>query len=126
MKKVYLALIVLFSAVSLFSLTAQNNKKVVGVWKYEVSQAPYGYDKGTLEVKELKNVFSGEIKFNSGNSVTLQKVTLSNDTLRANVFVDSESVDIVAKINNTKMEGTVNTSMGKMSLKADKVIENKK
>ena len=126
MKKIFLALVVLFSAVSLFSLTAQNNKKVVGVWKYEVSQAPYGYDKGTLEVKELKNVFSGEIKFNSGNSVTLQKVTLSNDTLRANVFVDSESVDIVAKINNTKMEGTVNTSMGKMSLKADKVAENKK
>ena len=126
MKKVNLALIVLFSAVSLFSLTAQNNKKVVGVWKYEVSQAPYGYDKGTLEVKELKNVFSGEVKFNSGNSVTLQKVSMSNDTLRANVYVDSESVDIVAKINNTKMEGTVNTSMGKMSLKADKVIENKK
>ena len=126
MKKVYLALIVLFSAVSLFSLTAQNNKKAVGVWKYEVSQAPYGYDKGTLEVKELKNVFSGEVKFNSGNSVTLQKVSMSNDTLRANVYVDSESVDIVAKINNTKMEGTVNTSMGKMSLKAEKVIENKK
>ena len=126
MKKMFFALVVLFSIASVFSLTAQNNKKAVGVWKYEVSQAPYGYDKGTLEIKELKNDFSGVVNFNSGNSVKMQKVTMSNDTLRANLFVDSESVDIVAKISNTKMEGTVNTSTGRMSLKADKVVESKK
>ena len=51
---------------------------------------------------------------------------MSNDTLRANVFVDSESVDIVAKITNTKMDGFANSSQGRMSLKAEKVIENKK
>ena len=124
MKKIFFALVVLFSFV--FVLTAQNKKKAVGVWKYEVAQAPYGYERGTLEVKNLKNVFSGEVKFNSGNSVKLQKMTLSNDTLRANLFVDSEYVDVVAKISNTKMEGFVNTSMGRMSLKADKVVENKK
>ena len=124
MKKIFFALVVLFSFV--FVLTAQNKKKAVGVWKYEVAQAPYGYERGTLEVKELKKEFSGEVKFNSGNSVKLQKMTLSNDTLRANLFVDSEYVDVVAKISNTKMEGFVNTSMGKMTLKADKVVENKK
>ena len=124
MKKMIFALVILLSMT--FVLTAQNKKKVVGVWKYEVAQAPYGYETGTLEVKELKNELSGEVKFNSGNSVKLQKMTLSNDTLRANAFVDSETVNIIAKISNTKMEGSVNTSMGKLSLKADKVIENKK
>ena len=126
MKKVFLVLVVLFSIGFVFSLTAQNKKKAIGVWKYEVSQAPYGYDKGTLEIKEHEKELSGVVKFNSGNSVQLQKVTMINDTLRANVFVDSENVDIVAKINTTKMEGSVNTSMGKMNLKADKVVENKK
>ena len=126
MKKITFVLIVVFSMVSLFSLTAQNNKNAIGVWKYEVADAPYGYDKGTLEIKELKKEFSGVVNFNSGNSVELQKVTMSNDTLRANVLVDSEYIDIVAKISNAKMEGSVNTSMGKLYLKADKVVELKK
>lgn len=126
MKKMFFALVVLFSMTFVFNLTAQNKKKVVGLWKYEVAQAPYGYEKGTLEVKGLKKELSGEVKFNSGDIVKLQKMTISNDTLRANVYVDSENVDVVAKIGNTKMEGFVNTSMGKMILKADKVVENKK
>ena len=126
MKKIIFALVVLFSMTFVFNLTAQNKNKAVGVWKYEVAQAPYGYEKGTLEIKELKNELMGEVKFNSGNSVKLQKMTMSNDTLRAKVLVESESVDVVAKLSQTKMEGSVNTSMGKMSLKADKVVENKK
>ncbi|MGV8964067.1 MAG: hypothetical protein ACOH2V_11905 [Candidatus Saccharimonadaceae bacterium] len=125
MKKLLFTLFVVFSISLVFNLTAQNKKKAIGVWKYEVAQAPYGYDKGTLEIKDHKNEFSGVIKFNSGNSVELQKISMSNDTLRANVFVDSENVSIVAKISNSKMEGFVNTSMGNMSLKADKVVENK-
>ncbi len=124
MKKMFFALVILFSMTFVFSLTAQNKKKAIGVWKYEVAEAPNGYDKGTLEFKEHEKEISGVVKFDSGNSVKLQKVTMSNDTLRANVYVDSENVDIVAKVSNTKMEGSVNTSSGKMSLKADKVVEN--
>lgn len=126
MKKIIFTLVVLFSMTFVFSLTAQNKKNAVGVWKYEVAQAPYGYESGTLEVKKNKKVLSGEVKFKSGNSVKLHKMKMSNDTLRANVFVESESVDIVAKITNNKMEGFVNSSNGKMSLKAAKVVENKK
>lgn len=125
MKKIIFALVVVFSMVFVFSLTAQNKKKAAkGVWKYEIEQAPYGYDKGTLEIKEYEKEISGVVNFNSGYSVQLQKMTMSNDTLRAYIFVDSESIDIVAKIGKTKMEGTANSSMGRMNFKADKVVEN--
>lgn len=51
---------------------------------------------------------------------------MRNDTIWANVYVESENVEIVAKISNSKMKGSVNTSMGVMSLEADKVVDSKK
>ena len=50
---------------------------------------------------------------------------MRNDTIWANVYVDAENVEIVAKINKSKMKGSVNTSMGAMSLEADKVVDAK-
>ena len=124
MKKVLYAIIFLFTMTSVFALSAQN-KKAVGKWKYEVAQAPYGYSNGVLEIKQEKDKLTGQVNFSSGEDLKLQKLTMRNDTLRANVYVESENVEIIAKISNSKMKGSVNTSMGVMSLEADKVIETK-
>jgi hypothetical protein len=125
MKKVLYAIIFLFTMTSVFSLSAQN-KKAVGKWKYEVAQAPYGYNNGVLEIKQEKDKLTGQVNFSSGEDLKLQKLTMRNDTIWANVYVESENVEIVAKISNSKMKGSVNTSMGVMSLEADKVVDSKK
>lgn len=109
-----------------FNLIAQNKASVVGNWKYEVPQAPYGYEKGNINFSEKENVLSGDLVFNSGYSVTLNNVTLKNDTLSANVYVEGERVSIVAKVLKNTLNGTVDTSMGKMNLKAEKVETDKK
>ena len=125
MKKFFYASVILFTMTSVFGLSAQNKKAAVGKWKYEVAQAPYGYNKGVIEIKEVKDKLTGEVNFSSGQDVKLQKLTMRNDTIWANVYVDAENVEIVAKINKSKMKGSVNTSMGAMSLEADKVVETK-
>ena len=125
MKKVLYAIIFLFTMTSVFSLSAQNIK-AVGKWKYEVAQAPYGYNNGVLEIKQEKDKLTGQVNFSSGEDLKLQKLTMRNDTIWANVYVESENVEIVAKISNSKMKGSVNTSMGVMSLEADKVVDSKK
>lgn len=125
MKKVFYAIVILSTMTSLFGLSAQNHKSAVGKWKYEVVQAPYGYNKGVLEIKEVKDKLVGEVNFGSGQDMKLQKLTMRNDTIWANMFVDSENIEIVAKINKSKMKGTVNTSMGVIGLEADKVVEAK-
>lgn len=125
MKKVFYAAIALFAITSVFGLSAQNKKAAVGKWKYEVAQAPYGYNKGILEIKEVKDKLTGEVNFISGEDLKLQKLTMRNDTIWASVYVDSENVKIVAKINKSKMKGSVQTSMGVMNLEADKVVETK-
>ena len=119
----FYAFVVLFTTVCVFGVSAQDKNKPVGKWKYEVEQAPYGYNKGTLEIKKQKEALMGELNFSSGNGVKLQKLTMRNDTIWANAYVDSEYIEIVAKISNSKMEGLVDTSMGKMIFKADKVVE---
>ena len=125
MKKLFYAFVILFITASGLTLSAQNQKDVVGNWKYEVAQAPYGYNEGTIEIKNLKDKLIGEVNFHSGQAVKMQKLTMRNDTIWANIYVDSENVQLIAKISNSKMKGSVNTSMGEMTLKADKIVEPK-
>ncbi|NLC49960.1 MAG: hypothetical protein GX762_06290 [Bacteroidales bacterium] len=73
----------------------------------------------------MEDKLTGELNFSSGQDVKLQKLTMRNDTIWANVYVEAENVEIVAKIIKSKMKGSVNTSMGAMSLEADKVVETK-
>ena len=126
MKKMFYAFVILFSTLSMFGLSAQNKKTAVGKWKYEVAQAPYGYNTGVIEIKETKDALTGAVNFGSGQDVKMNKLTMRNDTIWANLYVDSENVDIVAKISKSKMTGSVHTSMGIIGLEADKVVETKK
>ena len=125
MKKMFYVAIVFFAISSVFGLNAQNKNVAVGKWKYEVAQAPYGYNKGVLEIKEVNEKLTGELSFISGEDLKLQKLTMRNDTIWANIYVESENVEIIAKINKSKMKGSVNTSMGVIGLEADKVVETK-
>lgn len=126
MKKMFYAFVVLFFTLSMFGVGAQNKKTAVGKWKYEVPQAPYGYNTGVIEIKETKDALTGAVNFGSGQDVKMNKLTMRNDTIWANLYVDSENVDIVAKISKSKMSGSVHTSMGIIALEADKVVETKK
>lgn len=124
MKKILVVLFLMVACGFAVQLNAQvkGAKKVVGDWKYEVAQAPYGYNKGTISIAEQKNVLSGEVKFDSGYSVKLQDVSLQNDTLKMGVYVESEFVNVITKLKGNKMEGTVDSSQGKMPIKADKIL----
>ena len=129
MKKFIYTIAILLTT-SLFTLSAQNKKAVVGKWNYEASQAPYGYNKGVLdvklEVKEQEEALTAEVIFTSGQRSKFRNVTMSNDTVRGTAFVDGENIKLEAKVDKQTMTGTVDTSMGKMSVTADKVVEEKK
>ncbi|NLZ94221.1 MAG: hypothetical protein GX921_00140 [Bacteroidales bacterium] len=131
MKKAIYIIAILLTA-SLFSISAQNKKAVVGKWSYEATQAPYGYNKGVFEVKmeakenEKEEALTAEVTFTSGQRSKFQNVTMRNDTVWATAFVDGENIQLEAKVGKQTMTGTVDTSMGKLSITADKVVEEKK
>lgn len=131
MKKFIYTIVILLTA-SLFALSAQNKKAVVGKWNYEAGQAPYGYNKGVFEVKLEANeeakeeALTAEVTFTSGQRSKFQNVTMRNDTVWATAFIDGENIKLEAKVDKQTMTGTVDTSMGKMSMTADKVVEEEK
>jgi hypothetical protein len=96
------------------------NHDVVGEWKYEVVAAPYDYQKGVITLTENKSALAGEVKFDTGNKVQLKTVVIEGKTLKLGLYVENEYVTLTASINGEKMEGTVDTSQGKMAFKADK------
>ncbi len=120
MKRILLSLFMIAFSGFLFLSLAQE-KKAVGNWAYEVSQAPYGYEKGNIKILSTDKRLVGEVSFYGGYKVKLQDIVVKSDTLKARAFVEGENISIVAKIVNEKMDGKVDTSMGVMPLKATKI-----
>lgn len=122
MKKIEaLFIVMLFSGVMVF-VVAQNNKSTKNVWKYEVSQAPYGYDKGRLILTTVNKVLTGEVEVSSGYRIKMSDVTLVNDTLRGGVYIDNELVNLKGNVKDSIIVGTVDTSMGLLNFKAKKEV----
>ncbi len=122
MRRLFIVLGLFFAAGVLSSVNAQSNKVVLGEWKYSVPEAPYGYEKGIISLVEVDKKLSGELKFDSGYKVKLSSVSLKSDTLRLTAYVESEYVSAVSKVKGNEMEGKVDTSMGVMRLKAEKIV----
>lgn len=94
---------------------------LVGSWKYEVPSAPYGYEKGTLVFSEKDGKLVGEVKFADGYKIDMKDVKMEEGgVLKCGLYVDYEYVSVKAKIEGTKMTGTVNTPEGEMKLTAEK------
>jgi hypothetical protein len=119
-KLMILALAVVAVICSVNVSLAAGNKDVVGSWKYEVPSAPYGYEKGTLAFTEKEGKLAGEVKFADGYKIEMKNLTYENGELKGGLYVDYEYVSIKAKIEGTKMTGTVNTPEGEMKLTAEK------
>lgn len=116
-----------FILLSIFIFTANSSaiqpETVSGKWKYEVKQAPYGYQKGVLEITEKKDTLTGFINFDSGQRVPFSKMTIRNDSIWADIYVENEFVELEGKMIDSQMNGSVSTSMGKMDFEADKIVE---
>ncbi len=94
---------------------------VTGEWKYEVPQAPYGYQEGMLILTEKENKLEGEVKFPDGYKVSLKEVSFQKGQLKFGLYIDYEYISVEAEIKNAEMKGFVNSPEGKMNLTAKKV-----
>jgi hypothetical protein len=104
----------------IFTSNAQTKKLAVGNWKFEVPQAPYGYDKGTILITQQGDSLIGEIKTNSEESFKLNKIASKNDSINITAYIQGEPVNVNAKIEGNKMSGKAYWSQGEMDLKAER------
>ena len=122
MKKLFvIAFLMAVVSGTVFASVAQNNKEVVGEWKYEVPTAPYGYEKGVLVFNEKEGKLVGEVKFEDGYKIELKNITYTENTVTCGLYVDYEYVSVKAKVDGKKMTGAVNTPEGEMKITAEKI-----
>ncbi|MBF6597457.1 MAG: hypothetical protein ITF98_04440 [Fermentimonas sp.] len=125
MKKTAVLLIVILLNCFMHFVDAQNNKSSKNVWKYEVAQAPYGYEKGKLILTYDKDVLIGEVEDSSGYKIKMSEVSLVKDTLKGVVYIENERVRLKGNIKDSIIIGTVDTFMGVLKFKAIKEVSSK-
>lgn len=122
MKKLLtLAFLVAIFAGTVNAANANNNKKVIGEWKYEASAAPYGYEKGVLIISEKEGKLAGQVKFEDGYKIDLKNITFTDGVFKCGLYVDYEYISVKAKIDGKKMKGAVSTPDGDLPISASKV-----
>jgi hypothetical protein len=125
MKKAILS--VLLAAFCLPLLTAQNNqvkKNPVGTWKFEAPYAPEEYTSGKIVIGLAEQKYSAAMTFTGNeNKLTGEKVKVENDTVAFSVFIESEDVKVMLKMESeTKMSGKAVYSGGEVEITLTKVI----
>ncbi|WP_321343999.1 hypothetical protein [uncultured Draconibacterium sp.] len=122
MKKLMFFVFVLFVAtITVNASNSSNNKEVIGEWKYEVPNAPYGYNAGNLvfEVKEGK--LTGHVKLEDGYKIDLKDITYEDGVLKFGLYVDYDYVTLKITIEGEEMKGIVNSPEGEIPITAKKV-----
>lgn len=120
MKKVFV-LVMFFAVVFTAAAAEKGNKDVVGEWKYAVTTAPPGYEKGIMVFSEKEGKIAGEVKLDDGYKIDLKNVTYEGNTLKFGLYVDYEYITIETKVEEKAMTGTVNSPEGPMKLTAEKI-----
>lgn len=120
MKRLLLLFVLPVALAITFTTNAQTKKSALGSWKFEVPQAPYGYDKGIILIIQQGDSLTGELKMDSGESFKLNKITSKNDSINVSAYIQGELVNVNAKIDGDRMFGQAYWSQGAMDLKAER------
>jgi len=119
MKKHFFTLLILIvvSAFSSFQLQAEEkNKPLIGEWVYQVSDAPYGYEKGSIIFSEKEGITVCVIKLEAGElqaSNLKKKITFTT-------YIDGSPINVELIREKDKLSGTVDSPEGPKTLTAEK------
>lgn len=118
-----LVLFILTSVFFSFQLQAEEvNKSLLGEWIYEVSEAPYGYDKGSLIFSEKDGQTVCVIKLEAGE-LAVSNLKVEMEKITFTVYVDGNPVNVELVMENDKLTGNVDSPEGLKSMTAAKKIE---
>jgi len=122
MKNHLLTLMFLFS-ISLFTfsdLQAEvKNKSLIGEWLYTVSDAPYGYEKGSLIFSEKSGQTVCVIKVEAGE-LEASNLKIVKKNISFTTEVEGNSINIALTRKKNKLTGSAQTPEGPKTLIAIK------
>jgi len=122
MKKL-IGLFLLFSLILMVS-SAQvraevKNKTLLGEWVYEVSDAPYGYEKGSLIFAEKDGQMTCVIKLEAGELST-SELKIEDNKISFVTSVDGNPINVALTKEKDKLTGLVDSPEGPKKISAVK------
>lgn len=122
MKKHFIALLVLLtiSAFSSIQLQAkEKNNSLIGEWVYQVSDAPYGYEKGSIVFSEKEGQTICVIKLEAGE-LQASNLKIENEKVTFTAYIDGSPINVELIREKDKLSGTVDSPEGPKTLTAEK------
>ena len=122
MKKHFIALLVLLtiSAFSSIQLQAkEKNNSLIGEWVYQVSDAPYGYEKGSIIFSEKEGQTICVIKLEAGE-LQASNLKIENEKITFTAYVDGSTINVELIREKDKLSGTIDSPEGPKTLTAEK------
>ncbi len=93
------------------------NKPLLGEWLYEVSDAPYGYEKGSLIFSEKEGNIICVIKVEAGE-LPASNLKIEKNKITFSTMVEGETVNIELIRENNKLSGKVDSPEGPKTITA--------
>ncbi|OFX62201.1 MAG: hypothetical protein A2066_07215 [Bacteroidetes bacterium GWB2_41_8] len=122
MKKHVLALLFLVTVSAFSSLRLQaeeKNNQLIGEWIYQVSDAPYGYEKGSLIFSEKEGKTVCVIKLEAGE-LEASDLKVEKEKITFTTYVDGNPINVELTRDKNKLTGTVDSPEGPKTLTAEK------
>jgi len=97
----------LFCGLTAFAQNSTNNNTTLkGTWSYSVPDAPYGYEKGTIEFKQVEGKLTATLK-NVNGSYNLRDIKKDNQQYTSTFYVDGNEVKASFTPQTDKITGIV-------------------
>jgi hypothetical protein len=122
MKKHFFVLILFLAAFVFSTLDLQaevKNKPINGEWIFEVTDAPYGYEKGSLIFSEKDGQTVCTIKLEAGE-LAVSNLKIEKDKVSFTTYVDGNPINAELTLENNKLTGKVDSPEGPKNITATK------
>jgi hypothetical protein len=98
-------------------MTAIKSVPIIGEWLYEVTDAPFGYEKGSLIFTETDGKITSIIKLEAGE-LPINDLKIEKDSIIFTTTVDGSTINVALKLENDKLVGKVDSPEGPKTLTA--------
>ena len=119
MKKHFRTFLLFLTVFVFSSALEEKNNRLIGEWVYEVTDAPYGYEKGSLIFSEKDGQTTCVIKLEAGE-LSVSNLNIEKDSVTFTSYIEGSQINVKLIIEKDKLIGKVDSPEGPKTLSAIK------
>lgn len=116
-------LVLLFGMFTVATGNPASDGSPLGTWAFNVNQAPWEYNKGTITFEEDEDgELTGYILFHTGQQIPILSISIEDSEMTFDVSVDGYDVRSIVNVGSDELTGHVVTMEGNMPFNAEREV----